>query len=193
MTSKIYRDHRLFEDALYQAFPLQPLPSEKDLLTLPLSVDAKAEAQFYVGKSWPEVAGLRFPGLTDSPSLWAQAHSLPVVSYYLPGHLIFASWVLFLGGGLPDYPGCMTELFFLAPTQDPQKLESITDTMGYVSDLARSDEVKRRLFGSLNHAQRQCVAQFLNLYIEHRENEFVGAARDMFKDNVKIWEESPVA
>lgn len=187
MTITLHRAHRLFEEALYSAFPLQPVPTEQALLAMPLGIDAKAEARFYVGKTWPEVAGLRFPGLTDSPSLWAQAHSLPEVAYYLPGHLLFASWVLFFRGALPDYPGCMAELFFLAPTQDVQALEDIADTMGYVSDLGRADLVKRRLFERLTAAQRQCIAQFLMLYFDTRESEFNMAARELFMANVKLW------
>ena len=180
--------HKWFEDALFEAFPLHPIPDAEEIQRGAVGASALADAAFYSGKTWPETVGVRYPGVNDSPSLWLQSHAPNVIAYFLPGRLLFASFMLFSSETLSDRPAEMTELFFMPDLLSRAHADDVADTMFYTSDLWAAMDAKNRLFNWLDMPQRKCVAAYLRLYLMHRVGEFTQDARELYESNVLKWE-----
>jgi len=177
-------DHCLLEQALYDAFPQEPLPA----LAWPARSQLEFAAQaFLKNKRWPEAVGLRLTWGELDPSLsgWIEALPSEVVRYFLPSHLMLASLML-AAGDASNYAGEVMEAFLLPPP-DPAGYAEFDEALFVTATLDMYAGSRMDLYRLLTPAQRACVARYLDLYAAHRAAEFTERGRELYAANRDVW------
>lgn len=162
-----YGQHARFEEMIYRAFSMHPIPKmDWDERT----TFAGQARQLLTGRTWPEVIGYRLVDgeLDPSLSIWMRALPLNVFHYYLPSHLVFASILLKAGPDTLMYPKYVMEAFILPPSADKTVLEQMEEDCWFESSLSENAEVRTALYDRMSKEQRKCVATYLSMYLALR-------------------------
>lgn len=176
-----------FEEAVYQAFPLNPIPKIK--LDRKTSFANQAR-KLLTGRRWSEVIGYRLDDgeLDPSLSIWMRFIPLNIFHYYLPSHLIFAAILLKNGPDSLMYPMCVMEALILPPSADESILQEIDDNGFFESSMLDNAECRMTMYRRMSKEQRVCVATYLSLYLNHRSIE--PQVTPIYIRNIEIWKKS---
>ena len=181
------RSHEAFEDAVYQAFPILPVPSFIWPQRYSFHSDVK---KLLDGMAWPNIIGWRLLGgqRDDSLSGWMRFLSPEIMQYYLPSHLIFSS--ILMSAGATNYEQQIAEALVLPPSSDIAVLDEINREL--LSDAPVTEYGKDRveLYKLLNEEQRRCVAKFLLLYLGYHGSDFTERGIQLFQQNCDFWKDS---
>lgn len=180
--------HCLLEEAMYAAFPQEPLPS---LEWASHTVFEYEVQRFFKGKRWPEAVGLRlnYGELDASLNTWARFLPPEVMRYFLPSHLMMASLRLKFGDR-SDYCSNVMEALLL-PTADPAADAALDAAMSGCFALDAYPDRGIALYRMLSAPQRACVAAYLDLYAAyHGAAEMNAPVRALYDANRDIWRNS---
>ena len=182
-----YGEVARFEEVVYQAFPVNPVPNIK--LDRKTSF-AEQERKLLTGRKWPEVVGYRLVDgeLDPSLSIWMRFIPLNIFHYYLPSHLIFSAILLKNGVDSLMYPMYVMEALILPPSTDENILREMDDDGLFESSLLENAECRTALYRRLSREQRICVAAYLSLYLNHRSIE--PEVMSIYMRNHDVWEKS---
>lgn len=179
--------HRLFEAGLSQAFPSSQPPPRIQLRNRG-GADLHEVCMFLQDRSWLSSIGFSNPLFTFSPGLWVEDVEPGVAAYYLPACLLFAS---FLMPSPSDLPAKWVEVLLIAVARPEEDVDLLQEELGCFVTASRTRPHAASLLSALNEAQRQSVAQFLNLYLLHRDVPMSGEGRQIFLEYVHRWESNP--
>jgi len=181
------RSHETFEEAVYKAFPVHPIPSFIWPQRYSFHSDVK---KLLAGMAWPNVIGWRLLGdqRDDSLSGWMRFLNSEIMHYYLPSHLIFCS--ILMNAGATNYEEQVAEALVLPPSNDLVVLDEIN--LELLSDAPVTEYGKDRvdLYKLLNEEQRRCVARFLLMYLEYHKSDFTERGIQLFQNNYGFWHDS---
>ncbi|BBB60565.1 hypothetical protein UNDKW_2292 [Undibacterium sp. KW1] len=186
--NKSLRITSYFEEAVYEIFPMQPIP------VIPENTESDFKAQAWVllnGRTWSEVIGLRLydGGLNLHFIAWLRDLPLDVVRYYLPSHLIVASILIYYNVE-SNHPIDLVEALILPPSKDEKLLADMDSELSLVSRLEYEWESRLDLYKIMNPKERACIAYFLDIYGEYKESEFTPPGFELFKKNTEYWRNS---
>lgn len=156
--------HAEFEEAVYAAFPRNPVPKLENWT--PQSWLERNAKSLFANKPWPEIIGLRMMRneLDDSFISWIKFMPGEVVAYYLPCHLILGSVLLWYGTGQNYVDNLMEAFILLPPGLDPDTAEDIDMELGLSAGVVAYEPWRVGFYERLTTAQRAVVGQFLDLY-----------------------------
>lgn len=179
--------HCVFEEVVYQVFPMFPIPKAEWENKWAFSFDAK---RLLAGKTWPEVVGYRlnYGELDLSLSLWMKSLPLNVFHYYLPSHLIVAS--MMLRNIETNYPIYMMEALILPPSLETTILEELNDELSLEALITDYAEIRIQLYKMMSKKQRACVAQYLSLYLEYKKSSLTNRGMKLYLQNRDFWKNS---
>jgi hypothetical protein len=184
-----YGEIARFEESVYKAFPIYPVPEIKwDRKTF----FADQARKLLTGRTWPEVVGYRLIDgeLDPSLSIWMKYMPLNIFHYYLPSHLIFSTALLEAGPDSLMYPMDVMEALILPPSTDESILQKMDDDGFFESSLAENAGFRTALYEKMSKEQRVCIATYLSLYLDRRYIE--PQVMPIYMKNHDIWEKSLV-
>jgi len=184
-----FGQHVAFEEAVYAAFPLHPVPG-LDAWEPHTWLERNAQTLF-ADKTWPEIIGLRMMRneLDDSFISWIGIMPSEVVAYYLPAHLMFGSVLLWYEAA-QNYVGNLVEAFVLLPASaNAGASDEIDMELGLSAGVAEYAEWRNRLYQRLTAAQRTAVGQFLELHLQwaRRTSHYSERGLQLLAENCERW------
>lgn len=192
MTFVSYGRHARFEETVYQAFPMHPIP-EIELEWDRKTTFADQARKLLTGRTWPEVIGNRLNDgeLDPSLSIWMRGMPPDLFLYYLPSHLVFAS-ILLSAGSRSYHATKVMEALILPPSTDKAVLEKMDEELFFFeSSLAENAEVRVALYKRMTKGQRICIATYLLLYWEQMKSEHTEPGlEELYMQNCAIWQNS---
>lgn len=182
-----FQQHTEFEEAVYAAFPLHPVPN-LDAWEPHTWLERNAKALF-AAKTWPEIIGLRMMRneLDDSFISWIGIMPIEVVAYYLPSHLIFGSVLLWYGAA-ENYVGNLVEAFIL-PALGLDADRDIDMELGLSAGVVEYGAWRVKFYKQLTPAQRTVVGQFLDLHLSwaQRTSHYTERGLQLLTQNRDYW------
>jgi len=177
-----------FEQAVYDAFPLEPIPESIEDFTTQFSQGCQ---RLLSGKNWSEVIGRRLNSdvLYVHHSTWLEFLPIKIYKYYLPSHLILAS-LLFSYEVKTPYHWSVMETLILPPCLDEDVLEDIASELSIQSSLSDSADLRIVAYKEMTFSQRICIAEFLTIYMEFGYADFADRGLEFYKKNIEYWRNS---
>lgn len=181
--------HGQFEESVYAAFPVLPIPEHQQGWGQTTCFQREAWQRLR-GRPWPEVIGWRLhEGEVDlTLSIWFKSLPLEVSCYYLPSHLMLAS--IILRGGESNYVYGVVEALILPPSNEAAELDELDDELGNEATVAWFASSRLAMYQALTEAQRRCVAEFLDLYLDRNRTSLTRRGTDLFLQNIVFWRDS---
>lgn len=184
----MYHEHVLFEEAVYAAFPRNPVPR---IEWVDRSSFARSVRELFSERTWPEVIGSRLTwGERDPPlSIWMDALPQGVVDYYLPSHLVFSS--IELDHGSPSYhPMNVMRALILPSGSSEVELDEIDEELFVDAEVSYYKDLRLALYHRMSKEQRSCIAHYLSIYLEYNRGDFSDLGTELFMRNRDVWRDS---
>jgi hypothetical protein len=182
--------HAEFEEAVYQAFPLRPLPRLDGWI--PQTWLERNAKSLFAEKTWPEVIGLRMirneldAGLIN----WLGCIPAHIVDYYVPCHLMLGSLLLSYEAGR-NYVDNLLEAFLLPPPGiDEGTAQNIDMELSLEAGIMDYAERRVGLYERLTPDQRAVIGRYLDLHLMHVGDWYDEPGRALLKQNRDYWLES---